>query len=310
MADEFFYKFNPTAPEVGPIDSKTLKQLAGSGAIQPESQLRRGTGDWVVASSVKGLFPDAASVSPPEAIPVEAPAVATPEAAPVAAPIASAGLNFPSLAETKSAPDVPSGLDSLVVAPKKAASKPVKKPVPPASKKTAAPPVAAPVVPAAEAATAEPVQPATPTAVAAPAMAASPKEVAAKESAANPFASDPKGGRSSGPRRKGTGGLGSLFNFDVLIGPTVIKALFFLVTTLILLGWMASTGWTFVMALATGEAMALGIAAVMSLFLLMVSLVYIIIARVMAEIVITFFQINENVRDMRDMMEEDQGVVS
>jgi hypothetical protein len=41
----------------GPFTSKQLKQLADSGQIMPESHIRMGyDGDWVPASSVKGLF--------------------------------------------------------------------------------------------------------------------------------------------------------------------------------------------------------------------------------------------------------------
>ncbi|QDU73153.1 hypothetical protein Pan97_01200 [Bremerella volcania] len=337
MADEFFYKFNPDAPEVGPIDSKTLKQLAVSGAIQPESVLRRGTGEWVTASTVKGLFPSGGAASPPEAVPVAppeakpvgpapiaAPPTATPvnpssppEAIPVAPPSADAGggMSFPDLAQSKPTADVPAGLDSLVVAPKKPGGKPAKKGSAPAAKK-AAPAVAAPKVeapkveipsvaapkteaPKVEAPKAEP--------AAAPAAVA---PVATKPGggATNPYASDPPAGRTS-PRRKGRGGIGSLFNFDVLIAPTVIKILFFLLAGLLFLGFVGYAGLSLVMAVLAGDVMAIAIAAGASAVMLLFTLIYIVILRVMAEVALTFFTINDNVRDMRDMMAERQGTI-
>ncbi len=355
MADEFFYKFNPHAPEVGPIDSKTLKQLAGSGAILPESLLRRGSGDWVTASTVKGLFGEAAAASPPEATPV-APPTAEPVApasagpAPIAAPVAPAsasppeaipvappandggGLNLPNVAPTKASPDVPAGLDSLVVSPKKGGSKPGKKGAP-APKKGPAPAAA----PAIEVPKAEPVAKEAPS-VAAPTIATpsvtAPKVVPSKGSApksepakvdapaavaapkgkanngdANPFATDPKAGRAR-PRRKGTGGIGSLFNFDVLIGPAVIKVLFFLMTGLILLGWLVGTAVTFVTSMqAGGGTMALIFAGFVSFVSLAISFIYIVVLRVMAEVVVAFFSIDENMRSVRDMLEEKQGII-
>lgn len=324
MADEFFYKFNPDAPEVGPIDSKTLKQLAGSGAIQPESLLRRGTGDWVTASTVKGLFPGGAAASPPEAtpvappeakpagpVPIAAPITAPPatpasppEAIPVAPPAADAGggMGFPDLAQSKPAADVPAGLDSLVVAPKKPGGKPAKKGSAPAAKKAApapaAPKVEAPKVdapkveaPKVEAPKAEP--------AAAPAVA---------PAAPNPYASDPPAARTA-PRRKGRGGIGSLFNFDVLIAPTVIKILFFLLAGLLFLGFIAYSGFFLVMAILAGDVMAMAMAAGAALVMLLFTLIYIVILRVMAEVALTFFNINDNVRDMRDMMADRQGTI-
>lgn len=317
MADEFFYKFNPDAPEVGPIDSKTLKQLAGSGAIQPESLLRRGTGEWVTASTVKGLFASVGGASPPEAVPVAPPtakpagpvpiaAPATPasppEAIPVAPPAAEAsgGMSFPDLAQPKPAADVPAGLDSLVVAPKKPGGKPAKKA--PAVKK-AAPAAAAPKVDVPNVAAPKVEAPKVDAPKAEPATAP-----AVTPAAPNPYASDPPAARTS-PRRKGRGGIGSLFNFDVLIAPTVIKVLFFLLAGLLFLGFLVSSGFYLVMAILAGDMTAMVIAAGAALVMLLITLIYIVILRVMAEVALTFFTINDNVRDMRDMMAERQGTI-
>jgi len=329
MADEFFYKFIPDAPEVGPIDSKTLKQLAGSGAIQPESLLRRGTGEWVTASTVKGLFAGGAAASPPEATPVSPPQAKPAGPAPIAAPAASAsppeaipvsspaaesgGMSFPNLAQSKPSADVPAGLDSLKVAPKKPGGKPAKKGSAPTAKKAspapAAPKIEAPQVepaqtekpqveaPKIDAPKAEPV--AAPAAVSAP----SPKQNSA---APNPYASDPPAGRTR-PKRKGAGGLGSLFDFDVLIAPTVIKILFFLVSGLVTLGFLGYTGFFLVTAILSGDLMAIVIVAVGSAVMMLFTFVYIVIFRVLAEVALTLFTINDNVRDMRDMMAERQG---
>jgi len=354
MADEFFYKFNPDAPEVGPIDSKTLKQLAGSGAIQPESLLRRGTGEWVTASTVKGLFPGSGAASPPEAVPVAPPEAkpvspapiaapitgapaSPPEAIPVAPPAADAGggMSFPDLSQPKAAADVPAGLDSLVVAPKKPGGKPAKKGNAPAAKKPAAAPVApkveapkietpsvaapkneAPKIeipkvasPKAEAPKVEAPKVDAPKAApaAAPAVAA-PAATKPGGGATNPYASDPPAGRAA-PRRKGRGGLGSLFNFDVLIAPTVIKILFFLISALLFLGFLGYAGITVVSAVLAGDVVAIAIAAGGIAVMLIFTLIYIVILRVMAEVALTFFNINDNVRDMRDMMAEQQGTI-
>ncbi|PQO37074.1 hypothetical protein C5Y96_07915 [Blastopirellula marina] len=332
MADEFFYKFNPDAPEVGPIDSKTLKQLAGSGAIQPESLLRRGTGEWITASTVKGLFPSG-SASPPEAIPVAPPAGTVPIATPVtAAPVTSAsppeaipvappaadtggGLSFPDLAQSKPAADVPAGLDSLVVAPKKPGGKPAKKGSHATAKKAAPAPATPKIeVPKAEAPKAEApkieVPKAEPVAVpmaAAPVVAA-PTAVKPVAEAPNPYAADPPAGRSKA-RRKGSGGLGSLFNFDVMIAPTVIKTLFFLISGLIFLVYLAITALSLVSAILTGELLAIAGAAGIAIVGFLVVLIYIVILRVSAEVSLVFFTINDNVRDMRDMMAERQGTI-
>ncbi|MBI1249495.1 DUF4282 domain-containing protein [bacterium] len=328
MADEFFYKFNASSPEVGPIDSKTLKQLAGSGAIQQESMLRRGTGDWVVASSVKGLFPDsavptapptaapvatptAAPLQPPAAAPVSTPPTATPvspaSAVPEAVPVAPAaaapgGLNLPNLGDVKPA-EAPAGLDSLVVAPKKPGGKSSKKPAPVAKKP--APPAAAPVAPNIEAPKVE-----SPKAEAPKAEANAPDPFGSPGPAQpNPFASDPSPRRDRGSRGKKTGGFGSLLNFDVVITPTVIKVLFYIAVFLIMLGWIGMSGVVVVSALFSGDLTVILFAVGYSVGMLIFAFLYVVLARVWAEVVMVFFQINDNVRDIRDLMEERDGVV-
>ncbi len=282
MADEFFYKTSQNEPEQGPIDSKTLKKLAKSGGIQPNSLLRRGSGDWVVASTVKGLFPDNAAASIPEATPVKPP-TATPVAPPAAE---SGGMSFPNVAPTKSAPDVPSGLDSLVVGGKKSSSRSAKE-SPAETKKPA--PLATPS-----------------TAKDSPSDA--PRATPIPGTEPNPFASDSQASRR--PERRSRGGLGSLFNFDVMIAPTVIKVLFYLAVVLTMLGWMVMSGFLFIGAIVRGGGIGeIGAAAFMSVFTLLFAFIYIIIYRVSAEIVITFFQIHENVRDMRELMEDKSGVI-
>lgn len=279
MADEFFYKTSQNEPEQGPIDSKTLKKLARSGGIWPESLLRRGSGDWVVASSVKGLFPEAPSAEVPEAIPVSPPA-ATPSAT------ETGGVQFPSVAPTKPAPEVPSGLDSLVVGGKKSSSR--------SSKESASE-------------TKKPAPLATPVAgKSSPSDAPPAASIPGTES--NPFASDSKA--SSRPNRRSRGGIGSLFNFDVMIAPTVIKVLFFLAVILTFLAWLGMSVISFGSAILGGGGIfdLIG-AAILSVVGLLVAFMYVIVYRVSAEIVITFFQINENVRDMRELMEDKSGVI-
>lgn len=282
MADEFFYKSNQNAAEQGPIDSKTLKKLAKSGELQPNSLLKRGSGDWVVASSVKGLFPDPPASIIPEAIPVEPPTTA-----PVTPPPAkTGGLSFPDLAPTKSASDVPAGLDSLVVGGKKPSSRSTKE-TPTETKQPA--PLATPVK-----AKASPVE--------------APPAASVPGTEPNPFASDSPA-RAHQPRRA-SGGLGSLFNFDVMIAPTVIKTLFLLAVVLVALGWLGSTAFMFVEILSRGGgAREYGVAVFLAFVGLIVVLFYIILFRICAEASLVFFQIHNNVRDIRELMEEKSGVI-
>ncbi|PQO44917.1 DUF4282 domain-containing protein [Blastopirellula marina] len=275
MADQFFYKRDPNADEQGPIDAKTLKKLARSGELLPTSQIRREHGGWQAASNVKGLFREATAADPPKTdIPIAKPVSPPPSVA--------GGGQLPDAAPKKAAPDLPSGLDSLVVGGKK-----------PSPKKPAEtrPPEAKP-------------QPAAPQAEAPPAEAVPPAE----EPAANPFASDSAAAQQ--PHRKGRGGLGSLFSFDTMIAPTVIKILFYVTTTLVLLGWLLmSLGLITRVVLSGGGAVSWVMAGVQSLFSLVMAMMIIVVYRVIAESVITFFQIREDVRDIRELMEEKSGVI-
>lgn len=92
MADQFFYKVDQNGSEQGPVDGKSLKQLAASGTLQPGSLLRRESGDWIEASAVKGL--------------VFGEPISTPKATPSAP-------SLPGEVPPKAAPDIPAGLASL-----------------------------------------------------------------------------------------------------------------------------------------------------------------------------------------------------
>ncbi|RCS52794.1 DUF4282 domain-containing protein [Bremerella cremea] len=282
MADEFFYKTSPNEDEQGPIDAKTLKNLAKNGVIRPQSMLRRGNRDWVVAASVKGLFPEPPAESVPEAIPFEpAPAAPiTPKSA------KTGGMSFPDLAAPKSAPEAPLGLDSLMVGGKKPSSQPTKES--PAEAKQPAP-MATPVKTQA-------------TSGEAPPAASIPG------TEPNPFASDSQA-RVQTPRRA-SGGLGSLFNFDVMIAPTVIRILFLLAVALVMLGWLASTAFMFIEILSRGGGIGEYIvASFFALLGLVVVFIYIIFFRICAEASLVFFQIHNNVRDILELMEDKSGVI-
>ncbi|PQO36697.1 DUF4282 domain-containing protein [Blastopirellula marina] len=282
MADEFFYKLSPNEGEQGPIDSKTLKKLAKSGGISPNSLLKRGTSDWVVASTVKGLFPDPAVSTVAEATPVE-PQTAAPATPP---PVKTGGRTFPDLSSTKAAPDVPSGLDSLMVGGKKPSSRPVKE---------------------------SPVEAKSPAPMATPAKTkAAPEEAPPAASIPgtepNPFASDSQA-RPHQPRRA-HGGLGSLFNFDVMIAPTVIKMLFLLAVVLIMLGWLGSTVFMFLEIVVRGGGIGeYLVASFLALLGLVIVFLYVILFRICAEVSLVFFQIHDNVRDIRELMEDKSGII-
>lgn len=82
MASEWFYRVDDK--KRGPVGSADLKRLADSGVLKPADLIwKEGLAAWVAASSIKGLFPQAASPPPP---PPPEPPVARP-AAPPAAPV-------------------------------------------------------------------------------------------------------------------------------------------------------------------------------------------------------------------------------
>jgi hypothetical protein len=82
MASEWFYRVDDK--KRGPVGSADLKRLADSGVLKPADLIwKEGLAVWVAASSIKGLFPQAASPPPP---PPPEPPVARP-AAPPAAPV-------------------------------------------------------------------------------------------------------------------------------------------------------------------------------------------------------------------------------
>ena len=82
MASEWFYRVDDK--KRGPVGSADLKRLADSGVLKPADLIwKEGLAAWVAASSIKGLFPQAASPSPPPPPPPEPP-VARPAAPPAA----------------------------------------------------------------------------------------------------------------------------------------------------------------------------------------------------------------------------------
>lgn len=56
MAVEWFYRNN--SGDFGPVSSASLKALAQTGDVGPDTLVRQGAaGDWVAAKEVRGLFP-------------------------------------------------------------------------------------------------------------------------------------------------------------------------------------------------------------------------------------------------------------
>ena len=49
----WFYEFNGS--HVGPISSSELRHLAREGAVNPETPVKKGDGNWTIAAKVKGL---------------------------------------------------------------------------------------------------------------------------------------------------------------------------------------------------------------------------------------------------------------
>jgi hypothetical protein len=76
MAAEWFVRIGDVAK--GPISSEMLKQLAQKGKLTPTMLIRKGdSGNWIPASRVKGLFPQAVPETPQPVAEVTPPAVET-----------------------------------------------------------------------------------------------------------------------------------------------------------------------------------------------------------------------------------------
>jgi cyclophilin family peptidyl-prolyl cis-trans isomerase len=57
MAQEWYYREN--GQQHGPVTGAELKQLAAAGQLKPDDKVKReGKADWLLASQVKGLFPN------------------------------------------------------------------------------------------------------------------------------------------------------------------------------------------------------------------------------------------------------------
>lgn len=67
MASGWYCK--ATGQVMGPMALEKVVQLAADGTLQPDDMVRRKTGEWVVASAVRGLF------TSPAAAPIDAPEV-------------------------------------------------------------------------------------------------------------------------------------------------------------------------------------------------------------------------------------------
>jgi len=293
MPDEFFYKTNESAEPQGPVDVKSLKKLAKSGTLQKDSLIRRGDSAWVVASTVKGLEFTSESV----AAPIK-PELETNEAAPLTK---SSGIQFPDVAPKKASLEIPSGLGKSTSNESK--SQPLETPV--AKEKKAKPVEKTPEIKIdapkkAEAPKLDAVQAPVAT-TKEPEL--SPKlekvEPAATPQEPNPFAVDSKAPIQTRPASRGGGGM---LSFDTMIAPTVVKVLYYLVLILAAIWWIGFSGMMIVSAVLSGDTFAMATSAGMSIGLLIPAAIYCIMARVMAEVVITFFSLHEEVKTLRQRM--------
>ncbi|PHR99753.1 MAG: hypothetical protein COA78_24655 [Blastopirellula sp.] len=311
MAEEFFYKTDENSAELGPISSTLLKQFAAAGQIRSTMFIRKGTGDWKAASSVKGLSfeataPPAAAAAPISPTPVakSAAPVAKATVAPTAQPVTTPDKPVEKGPVAK-APELPTvapqskpaagGLDlgGLKVSPKKGpASKKKKEKKAAAKPAPVAAPIAAPVVAAAAPA-------ATPVAQ----MEIEPDIMPdAAPAVATPAASKPKSGKKrSGGKSKGGGIIGSLFSFNNFIAPRVIKVVYYLLLVILLLGWLGFTASISIqLSVLMGMPGALIGLAVGAIVGGIITFLYLLTIRVACETVIVIFQINDNIVEMKE----------
>ncbi len=71
MAREWFVRVD--GREIGPLSSAQLKQLAATGKIGPDSELRLDGGKWSRAARVDGLFPVPMGIALPAEVPTPKP---------------------------------------------------------------------------------------------------------------------------------------------------------------------------------------------------------------------------------------------
>ena len=88
-----------------------------------------------------------------------------------------------------------------------------------------------------------------------------------------------------------------------MIGPTVIKTLFYLGVVVIFFWWAGFTAITLVWALASSDSGAVVGAVIGSAIMLIPAIFYVVLVRVLTEMVIVFFQIHDDVRDIRDHLD-------
>jgi len=349
MAESFYYKVEPNATETGPIDGKTLRDLAGSGTLSPESLLRKEDSEWVAASSVKGLvFGETQTEDIPQAKPVAAPLADNGNGNSLNIPAPQkkkSGLTLPDLAGAKKSVTIPAGLGDLKVGEKGGTSAPksapvVKKETSQIAKPAEVVPIAKPVEVKAEkkaAVTAKPVaksidvtevKPATSVPNVNPDNNESPVAPAVKVAEPSPTKPDspsiPTLGKA-GPKpvenmeslgaattktesvsnrpaasRNKRGGIGSLFSFDAMIAPTVVKTVFYMATAVILLIWLLATGVAVLGAVVSGELLTMIGAGIGGVIGLVLALLKIIVIRVAAEMVIVFFKMHDEIGEMKD----------
>lgn len=265
---------------------------AGLGGKQPGPAIQPPT----IQPPVSQVPPTATPVTPPQATPVQ----------PAAESGSKPGLNFPS-APPKQGTQIPAGLGDLKFSPAKPAG--VKGPA-----KTATQPaiVAPPVNPPAE-------EPAT---VVAPPSAPAEKEVEVSPQAAvaslapteegelemmeadDPMLA-PKGKRKRpvAKRKGGGGGIFSVFSFNALIAPSIVKPLYYIYVALVILGWLGTSAAMIVVPLLGGEMLGVLLGVVASAATLVSSLLLIMLARVGAELVIVFFRINDQIGEALNRMD-------
>ncbi|TWT32938.1 DUF4282 domain-containing protein [Blastopirellula retiformator] len=303
MAEEFYLKANENAPETGPFSSKKMRQLAAAGQITPETLVRRGESSWVHATSVRGL--ELPSGPPPTVAPSTAAPVSTAGEVPMGIPVETPDevkSSIPTSLDDDHGISLPSRLPDPTGGTGEAQVKGVGEeprafdedaPTPPS---ITAPPPPPPAAPAAVAV--DPPKEEEPEISEMISVAPSDKSSGKgkKKKGKVRAARAPSSGSSSG------GGLGGLFSFKTMIAPSVIKIVFYVGLTLILLGWLGGTAALLLIGMFSGQPLtaAIGVAATYFVVGGVISLLKILLLRIGAEVVIAYFQAVEDLAAIRE----------
>jgi len=266
---------------------------AGLGGKKPGPTIQPPT----IQPPVSQAPPAAIPVTPPQATPVQ----------PAAESGSKPGLSFPT-APPKQGTQIPGGLGDLKVSPTKPGGvKPAAKPVfaEPVVKQPAEQPAAVAVKPAAAppSAPAEQKVEVTPQAAVASVAPVEEAELEIMEPDDPMLAPKGKKKRPATKRRGGGGGMLAVFSFNALIAPSIVKPLYYIYVAMVILGWLGSSAAIIVVPLLGGEIVGAIGGVVVSVVTLVLAILWIMLARVGAELVIVFFRINDQIGEALDRMD-------